>query len=118
MARTAAQRALYAARLAAGFCPDCGADLKPLLAWGKPRCPESYEKLVARARRYNASPNGKARSTRYMARTYAERRAAGACIDCGAPAVVGKARCEPHLAAHREWGALYLDRQEQADANL
>ena len=118
MPRTAAQSALYAARKTAGLCPECGAALAPLVAWGKPRCPECHEALRARARRYNASPAGKARSVRHMARMYAERRASGACVDCGAPAEVGKARCEPHLAAHSEWNNLYLDRKEQADANL
>lgn len=36
---------------------------------------------------------------------YAERRLLDLCVECGAPAVLGKSKCEPHREYHRKWNA-------------
>lgn len=112
MSRTAAQLATYAARRAARHCLDCAADLKPLIAWVKPRCPECHDNALERARKYNATEAGRARSRRHMARRYAAQKAAGLCVDCPRPAAPGRVRCEDHLAFHSEANAHHYDRKE------
>ena len=115
MPRSPAQLALYAHRRANALCVDCGADLKPLIAWGKPRCPECHESALDRSRRYNATEAGQARGRLHMRRVYAERRAAGQCVTCGEPAAPF-ARCETHRADHCAWNARYYDAKEAARA--
>ena len=81
-ARQAAERALYAARRAAGLCVGCGENT----FGGAARCGPCT--VLDESRRSPERKNAAAR------RRYAERRARGQCTDCGHPSQ-GAARCAP-----------------------
>ena len=81
-ARQAAERALYAARRAAGLCVGCGENA----FGGAARCAPCA--VLDESRRSPERKNAAAR------RRYAERRARGQCTDCGRPSQ-GAARCAP-----------------------
>ena len=112
MTRPARAR-LYHERKAARRCVDCNAGLQ---ATDRIRCVECAERAIADQRRYRRTAQGRRTKAARLRRRYADRIAAGLCVDCAAPAAPSRRRCDACLAARTASQAAYLDRLEDSHA--
>lgn len=78
-----------------GICVTCGREDAMI---GHVRCFDCPEKERKRYRRYLESGDYKASKKQANARRAAVRKENGQCIACARPAVLGKVRCQFHLA--------------------
>ena len=115
-AQLEARKARYAARKAAGRCVRCGAGLQDTDLTLE--CVECVAAHAASMARYVATDHGRAAGNAEARRRRARWFADGRCVECGRKHAGPTKKCEPCLEKHRVNGAAYLDRKEQADANL
>lgn len=108
--RTATDLARYEQRKAARHCVDCAAGLQETDGL---RCLECHETKLRCAKVYRATERAHRLDANRQAAKYARRRAAGLCVDCGAPAE-GRARCEAHRLAMKLAQQEWLQRREEA----
>ena len=112
-------------------CKRCGGGWLP--EWGDfANCPQCREKHNADQKARSATPKGrKARAaamTRYRAgaggevvrayerEVYAQRKEAGICIDCEAPALADNNRCQSHRDQHRAAALAWYHRNKPTAA--